>query len=505
MDERIIGIKHRVKKTAEGDAHPTQLAIHIGEEWTRLDLPSENEELDFLLGRLPISYRKVTRDEDLSRFLPRHIKWKKLKTDEDRDSAPENLVKVDEKKVWHIATSVPKEYDGLREGDTVVSTLGGSGSKFMFALSRRSEEIGARVMRVPDKDVANKREDSRYKDEDCELLVQLWVYEPDLFYPCELKDRALIRVGQAFRMRMEAQDARKACQQRVIKRTEGMIFCSLEGRYPEGNIEDEYAAAKANDDILQFLIKEEKKRDRELAKVLDDCEVFHAVFEKVKGCGPAITSPILAQVADIRRFADAAKLKKFCGVAVMGNGTFTRKRKGENTGYTPGVRQALFNLGDQFNRSPDSEWGMKLLAYKEKLRLKHPHKLICNSGLSKLYREIERYFDRYGVDVRPKDHTIDTVQQLMEMMALGLTRLPELEDPDAQERQNKMGQEIYFKLEKAKAKKSTVQLYGNGHIHKMALWHTLTKFVEWMFDAWWAFENSKKAEDSASEDLQEAV
>ena len=30
--------------------------------------------------------------------------------------------------------------------------------------------------------------------------------------------------------------------------------------------------------------------------------------------------------------------------------------------------------------------------------------------------------------------------------------------------------------------------YTDGHIHKMALWRTITKFAEWLYNEWWKLE-----------------
>lgn len=61
-----------------------------------------------------------------------------------------------------------------------------------------------------------------------------------------------------------------------------------------------------------------------------------------------------------------AKLKAFCGVHCI-DGKFARSRKGKTSNWSPDARQALYLLGEQFNRRPESEWGKKLLHYKQKL------------------------------------------------------------------------------------------------------------------------------------------
>jgi hypothetical protein len=51
--------------------------------------------------------------------------------------------------------------------------------------------------------------------------------------------------------------------------------------------------------------------------------------------------------------------------------------------WSPNSRQALYLLGDQFNRRPDSEWGSKLLRYKRNLREKHPEVVVGENGAKK--------------------------------------------------------------------------------------------------------------------------
>src|SRR3989344_4748619 len=98
--KRYIGVRHRVKKTADGEARPTQVVIVHGVEKKVLELEDENAELDFVLGRLPVAYREVDPGEDISSVIERHVKRKKL------DGGLERV-------------SVPEEYEGLKSGDVV--------------------------------------------------------------------------------------------------------------------------------------------------------------------------------------------------------------------------------------------------------------------------------------------------------------------------------------------------------------------------------------------------
>lgn len=96
----------------------------------------------------------------------------------------------------------------------------------------------------------------------------------------------------------------------------------------------------------------------------------------------------------------------------------------------------MYLLVEQFNRRPDSVWGQKLRENKIKLRAAHP-------------------------DVMCKD--------------CGCT------------------------WDDCVAQKSHTRRYTDGHIHKMALWRTATKFAEWLYKAWWKLEKERlKAETEAT-------
>ena len=108
----------------------------------------------------------------------------------------------------------------------------------------------------------------------------------------------------------------------------------------------------------------------------------------------------------------------------MPDGRFPRRREGELANWSPSARQALYLLADQFNRRPDSVWGEKLLLNKLRMREKHPEPV-----------EVE-------VESRENGKTV----------------------------------------------KKTVKRYTNGHIHKMATWRTLSRFVEWFTREWLKIE-----------------
>jgi len=353
---RIIGIRHRVKQTVEGEARPTEIAIFDDPNLISpaiLKMEDELAELDFVYGRFPTLYREAEENDDLSKILPRHIKNVKTKKGDETTK-----------------TLIPYSYHGLTQGDTVVSMLGGSGRRMMFAISRKAEQIGAKVYWVSS-GVLNKFRE-KDKENDAENVVLFYKKRPELFHEISVKDRELIILRERLDARTDAMKARIACEQRLRQRTIGRIFCNEEGMYPEGNLEDILDAEKANDNIYQSLLSEEKSREKELVVWVSNMDVYKNVFEPIEGCGPMIASRIIASVGDVRRFeGNKAKFKAYCGVHLR-NGQFARRRNNEAANWSNEIRQAMFLLGEQFNRRPNSVWGMRFKAYKEKLRMAHP-------------------------------------------------------------------------------------------------------------------------------------
>jgi hypothetical protein len=396
MEGRRIGIVHRVKRTKEGEARPTKVAIAVSAgKMENLELKTEQDELDLVLGFYPVSWRAVHRYDDISRLAEHHIR---------RDKITKN------------PKMIPKEFEGLKSGDTVLMIFGGSGDRLAYAAKRRLDEIGGRVLRITPFRLKEKRINE--KEYDHELLIHLYEDEPELFQEMSDRDMDLIFVRETYFARQEAMKARIGCEQRLRQRFIGKIFLSKEGGFPEGNIEDEFDRVKASNSILNALIKEEKAREMEMKKAVRRLPVWENLFEQVEGVGEAIAARFISAIGDIRRFETKHKFKKYCGVHVLPDGRFARRRNNEIANWKDDARQALYLLGDQFNRRPNSIWGKKLREHKVHFRNVHPEPTKAN----------------------------------------GKTK------------------------------------YSDGHIHKMAIWRTLTKFTEWLFNEWTKVEKEKKQE-----------
>ncbi|MBI1957317.1 MAG: transposase, partial [Candidatus Niyogibacteria bacterium] len=325
-------------------------------------LETEEDELDFVLGRFPTRFRVAEPSDDLAVIFARHIKTRKKRGSE-----------------TETETMVPASYDGFRTGDVIGMILGGSGDNLAFALSKRTEAIHAAVFRIPPFILKNRRAefgDGRSVDADAETLALLVRDHRDDFYPVTRRDRDLMQLRGALNLRTDAMKARIACEQRLRQRLIGEIFRSEDGLYPEGAIEDLFEEREASDLILSALAKEERARNHELENAAEALPVYRDILSEVVGCGPAISARIIAAVGDIRRFASAAKFKAFCGVHLLDDGRFARRRGGEVANWSPDARQALYLLGDQFLKRPKSEWGGRLIEYKKKFRAKHPPEVV---------------------------------------------------------------------------------------------------------------------------------
>lgn len=444
QENRIIGIIHRVKQIVRNgevqEARPTLVAIKVGERVVTYTLETETDELDFVLNHFPIAWREMKEEEDISSFRPHHVKWKKYGVEAPEGYKTELVSFFDN--AYHIVSKVPAQYDGFRAGDIVAMCLGGSGDRLAYALSRQGEEVGAAVYRVPPYALKHERDHvNSDKKEDHLLLASLFAERPGRFQFCGARDRDIISVTEAFRHRMEAQEVRIACAHRLRQRFIGSVFLSPLGKYPEGKIEDAYEEVAANDVILSALTSEEKRREVELKKIVQSLDVWREIFAPIEGVGEMIAARIISAVGDIRRFETAPKFKAFAGVHVFGvdgkksplgtdpsGGKFVRRRTGVIADWNPTLRQALYLLGDQFNRRPNSVWGQKFRAYKVKFRTKYPEPVVGENGKKR---------------------------------------------------------------------------YTDGHIHKMAMWRTITKFAEWLWREWSRLE--KRRATSSVAPLAEAL
>jgi len=297
---------------------------------------------------------------------------------------------------------------------------------------------------------------------------------------------------------MDAMKARISCEQRLRQRLIGEIFCSEEGLYPEGGIERYFDEKKATDEILRSLTKEERIALNELEDAVEATEVYQKLFNPIEGCGVAISARIISAVMDIRRFATAPKLKKYMGAHLMevlredGSHTddwiFPRRRNEQTANWQGDARQALYLLADQFDRRSGSEWGQYLILCKQRLRVVHPEPVVLRKQFSQLWRSLDRFFRRHKVVVFPTGGKITTVDELYAFFHAGVSQMTEDQAIDHLESRLKEFEEKINGLGSSEGK--PVTLFTPGHIHKMAIWRCITRFVEWLFREWRKLEKS---------------
>ena len=494
---RFIGIRHRVKKTSKGEARPTQVAIiEENGEVVRHDLETVLDEKDFILGLWPSKHRKVESDEDMTKFFQHQVKWKKVKDDEEWEATPENQRRVTRKKERMRAVQVPDEIDGLCSSDTVAMLMGGSGGLLASALSRRAQQIGAKVVHAPTYVLKPLREDDRDKDKDAETLAQLVRDEPALFYEIVDADRAVLAMSACYHSRMDAMTERRACAQRLRQRCLNALLASEEDILTDiEDLEDYVSECAKNDPILTAVETEEKRRDAELAKAINQIGAYTEVFAKIRGCGPTIAGAILSSVVNIERFATDAKFKAFCGVHVMPDGSFPRHKKGGLGNWQPDARQAFYQLTDQFVRQTDktrTEWGRELLMYKAKFREAHPVPLVSVRELVEFFRRIERFMRLNGAKVDPAEYALNTVDGLYGYFTAGVLDLRERYGDDYCESEISAFEKDFEKYGNKEVKNERVTIYSPGHIHNMARWRVATRLAELWYKQLTAYAKSRK-------------
>lgn len=476
-ERRYVGIHHRIKRNAEGEARPTKVALcnlNGGVPVPAIiEIEDEQGELDFLHARLPVHWSNVDPqgfDGDISKHPQHHWTSRKLKEgEENHEQFPPALVfqMPKEKKAWHIITKLPDQWEGLRKGDIVLMLLGGSGDYLAYAASIKCAQVGAEIFRCQPSALKEFRESKGDTDtsNDAFRIVQFYLEKPDAFYPVTAKEANMIVAREKFRARQALQQDRKACHLRLLSQAIGVVFINPEGLYPQGSIEREYDRLAATDTIFAALMQREKQLDREIAKALEAIPIYGSLFKPIEGVGPIIAAGILTVIGDIRRFVclgkdlehRSGKLKKFCGIVPRPDGSFPRKRGGEILGYNPDIRQSLFLLGDQFNRRPGSVWGAKLLAEKKRLREREPYQVVETTD-GKKHQLVPGKFEK------------------------------------------KKGGKYLITLEGGERVEVTGKLrYYDGHILRMAIWSTLRQFVEHLYDEWTKLEGvGEYANDSGT-------
>lgn len=434
---RLIGIQFRIKKTTKGESKPTIVTIFdpSSRRSQRIELATESDELDFGLDGALVKWRDVADGEDISHLPKRHIK----------------VVKKTGKK------QVPAEKIAITEGDVILMSLG-AGDELACFLDHKAKAVGATVLRCKPadlKDARGKRESvgKDVKADDSALIIQIAQNRPELFRPLTARTKYDIRLQGVFRRWEEIQrHGRIPCEQRIRAALIGETFL-LAGEYPNEGLDIIFKKAKAANPSLQAIIAEELRAEAELTALVEAHPIYREVLSKVGGLGPKIAARILVAVKDIDRFPSDSHLASYCGVAprhdVGGSGysEFPRRRHGLRALYNPTGRQALYLLGEQWNKMPKSEWGARIRMHKAAIAATTPQET-----------EIDYVLCRPIVDAEGK--------------------------------------------ESVKEFKGKRWVYTKGWIHRKAIWRTLREFVEWMYTEWKSAEAKRVAAGLADAEIE---
>lgn len=502
---RLIGIRHRVKRTADGEAHPTQVAIFTDGRFITYDLATEQDELDFVWGRFPVAYRATTATDDPSAFEAHHLKWRELKEGEATIGYPDSHLKQVGKKLL-VLSKVPERFGGLQPRDIVAMTLGGSGNNLAFAMSRRGLDLQADIYRVPPHVLKDFRGDD--KTDDAKNLVRLYQEASAKFYRVGKRDRNLIQVQEAWRLREEAMKGRIAVEQRLHQVVIGSIFCNEEGLYPEGELEKLINTEKANDAVFQNALMIEKRSDAQLNDALNHLPVYTKLFSTINGVGPLIAARIISVVGDIRLFWEPTDEARMAAL-------YDEAERIEQQYYEP-IKSAIKNevqgmdpfhrLGVVFkhyralnNRTATNAIARAIDCHKERSLLKRKAQRDGQSNL-KAFLGVHLVQNEAQDWVFPRQRRgtrcnwSPTGRQGMYLLDDQFVKRSK--DPNNLWGQKRQGykkalraqhpEEVKVQVPDSRkpGKTKTVTRYTNGHIHNMARWRTLTRFAEWLFVEW---------------------
>lgn len=383
---RIVGIQHKVKKTKDRKGSPTRVAILNpgGKRPTWHDLVSLQAERDFRAGHLVTEYRAPTPDEDLSVFRPYQLVWRDLKKDEVvPEGTPDSQIRRlgrRESKI-QILEKVPATYEGIREGDVVVTTFAGLGLDYAVSIVRYVRERGipnVLVLGVLPGDLKVAREalgSSANKTEDAEVLIYLAQEQSDLTYPVMDRELKLLSIVAAQTHLDEAMRSRVAEHHRVLARLRRDATTDISSSVIPENEElslDERLINKADKHpSVVALTEEEDRLESALDRLLEAEPVYADLLAKVEGVGPRIAGRLIAGIGDIRRFESPTKLIAYAG-ALPREGKLVRRVKGVPSRYQPKLRQGAYLFSEQVNKMPTSAWGITFRECKARYAQRHP-------------------------------------------------------------------------------------------------------------------------------------
>lgn len=521
---RIVSIKHRVKKTKDGEERPTMLGISedSSKDASTIELVDPFRELDFVHGMFADSMRPVVIGEVLKDFQAHHIKYRKPEDNETIDGAlliwPRESLQIEtsgrgKKKTEElvgIPTEVPESYTGLKSGDMIVAMFGGSGSSLMLAVLNKAHEIGAKVYLCSPHNVKRYREAEHFdKDEDHLTLINMYRAHPELFHEILPTDVVSWKVMAHWDFTEEAMGQRLRIIQRATKRAEHEVYARNE--YVGSQLAQAVLEAKMGNRTVVEVMEEEKQCQKALEESIESHPLFHYLFSGFKGIGPRFFGKLLSAIRDIRRFPreSVGAFLLFCGYGIVkganGKPTIQRFRRGEqkNNPGNPEVKQAVWLLVSmQFVYQKDTPWGLRLRQIRDEMTANQPNAILeCDTEIplqkgkfkyNEESRECVVNFGR-GRSQRFVGEIGTTTKEGKEIQVLRVA--PEtITLPNGEDRWS-----VSNRLHTIKLPDETIiyrigtNKWTKAHIWKNAQRRAGTEFLIWLYERWWTYIDEQEA------------
>lgn len=202
----------------------------------------------------------------------------------------------------------------FRPGDLVVTMLGGSGDAFIFALASRYLKQGVVFMRTPSFRIRDHRPDPDNSSQDVYVIADMAQAVEEDFYPITEKDLQFIYITQAWPAYERAMKARMGYNQRLAKVSHDEAYVLASDIAPREVFDKKGKRKGVTDAGLEALEKEESLRLQALEHALGELDIYRDIFEPIEGIGPKLAGRLISAIIDIRRFPDEAKLMAYLGV-----------------------------------------------------------------------------------------------------------------------------------------------------------------------------------------------
>jgi len=312
---------------------------------------------------------------------------------------------------------------GLHAGDLVATMLGGSGDAFVFALAGHYLKQDVTFIRTPSFRIRDYRPDPDDSSQDVYVIADMAQADEEDFYPITEKDLQFIFITQAWPAYERAMKARMAYTQRLAKISHDEAYVLASDIAPREVFDKKGKRKGVTDAGLEALEKEESLRLHALEHALGELDIYRDIFEPIEGIGPKLAGRLISAIIDIRRFPDEAKLMAYLGVHTIADG--------DSRGF-PRQRR-----GQRANWNSTARQALFLLAEQAN----------------------KRPGSKWGQELRSAKARLRAKHPLP-------IKIPRKVGVDGD------GETLVTK-------------YSDAHIHKMASWRMATRFVRYLYRAWY--------------------